>query len=197
MKYTWLLFLMCMPLCMHATPSRIAEIQPGEPLIAAVHNRKTQSLHGKWHYIVDPYQNGYFDYRRLPHDDRPNPGSGAYFTDTKPSSKSDRIEYSFDRSPTIIIPGAWGTQVNELTWYEGTVWFKRDFLLDKEPGQRYFLHFGAVNYEAHVWLNGKKLGTHVGGFTPFNFEVTDALVDGSNFVVVMADTSATKTVCRR
>jgi len=165
----------------------IAEIQPPQPLITATSQRHTISLDGKWHYIVDPYQNGYFDYRRQPHDNNPNPGSGAYFTDSKPTSKSDRVEYSFDQSPTLRIPGEWGTQIPELTWYEGTVWFKRDFQLRKQSGKRYFVYFGAANYETHVWVNGKKLGTHIGGFTPFNFEATDVLKEGDNFIVAMVD----------
>jgi beta-glucuronidase len=55
------------------------------------------------------------------------------------------------------------------------------------PGKKYFLYFGAVNYEAHVYLNGKKLGSHKGGFTPFQFDVTGKLKAGENFVVVKAD----------
>ncbi|MCA1920229.1 MAG: beta-glucuronidase, partial [Flavobacterium piscis] len=49
------------------------------------------------------------------------------------------------------------------------------------------LHFGAVNYDAKVYVNGKLAGSHVGGYTPFNFDVTDLLVDGNNFVVVKVD----------
>jgi len=172
---------------LHLYAGTIAKIKPGEPLITAVSQRTTYSLDGKWHYIIDPYQNGYYDYRRMPHDNSENPGSGAYFTDAKPQSKGDRIEYSFDDSPTMRIPGEWGTQIPELTWYEGTVWFKRDFQITKQEGKRYFIHFGAANYETHVWVNGKKLGTHVGGFTPFNFEATDVLKNGDNFIVAMVD----------
>lgn len=49
------------------------------------------------------------------------------------------------------------------------------------------LYFGAVNYNCHVYVNGKKAGHHVGGFTPFNFDVTDMLHEGKNFVVVKVD----------
>jgi beta-glucuronidase len=49
------------------------------------------------------------------------------------------------------------------------------------------IYFGAVNYEAHVYLNGKKLGMHKGGFTPFQFEVTGLLKEGENSLVVKAD----------
>jgi beta-glucuronidase len=49
------------------------------------------------------------------------------------------------------------------------------------------LYLGAANYLARVWLNGYKLGDHVGGFTPFNLEVTDQLVDGANNLVIEVD----------
>ena len=47
-----------------------------------------------------------------------------------------------------------------------------------------FIHFGAANYFTRVYLNGEALGEHEGGFTPFNFEVTDKIHEGDNFVVV-------------
>jgi hypothetical protein len=50
-----------------------------------------------------------------------------------------------------------------------------------KQGKHYMLYFGAVNYEAHVYLNGKKLGMHKGGFTPFQFDVTGKLSRGRNF----------------
>ena len=85
------------------------------------------------------------------------------------------------------IPSDWNMQDEKLFFYEGTVWFKRDFTLEKQEGKRYALYFGAVNYEAKVWVNGKKAGEHVGGYTPFNFDVTGLVVDGSNLVVVKVD----------
>ena len=64
---------------------------------------------------------------------------------------------------------------------------KRDFNYTRKSGHRAILYFGAVNYDAVVYVNGKKVGHHEGGFTPFNFDVTDVLVDGSNFVIVKID----------
>ncbi|MDE6286113.1 MAG: beta galactosidase jelly roll domain-containing protein, partial [Muribaculaceae bacterium] len=79
------------------------------------------------------------------------------------------------------------TQRPELYYYEGTVWYRKRFRPDFDPGKRQFLHFGAANYEAIVWLNGERLGSHTGGFTPFNFEVTGKLRDGENSLVVKVD----------
>jgi len=61
------------------------------------------------------------------------------------------------------------------------------FNAEPKGGKRYFLYFGAVNYQAHVYLNGKKLGTHKGGFTPFQFDVSGKLNQGRNVVVVKVD----------
>src|SRR5262245_41618069 len=56
------------------------------------------------------------------------------------------------------------------------VWYRRTFEVpEKWSGKRVLLHFGAVNWEATVWLNGKKLGTHRGGYDGFSFDITDHL----------------------
>lgn len=147
------------------------------PLVSNVFGRKVVSLNGKWNYIVDPLENGYYNYRLQPMDN-------GFFKNQKPASPSDLIEYDFDTSREMMVPGDWNTQDDQLFFYEGTVWYKKDFIYQKQPGKRTLLYFGAVNYEAKVYLNGKHVGDHEGGFTPFNFDVSDALVDGYNFLVV-------------
>lgn len=148
-----------------------------------------QSLDGAWNIIIDPYETGFYDYRYNQRDKSRNPNrSETFYLDAKPSNPSDRVEYDFDLSPTLHVPGDWNTQLPELLYYEGTVWYRRTF----EPapmGQndRAFLYFGAANYRADVYLNGRKLGVHVGGFTPFSFEVTDRLRPGVNSLVVRVD----------
>ncbi|HKV38129.1 MAG TPA: glycoside hydrolase family 2 TIM barrel-domain containing protein, partial [Blastocatellia bacterium] len=87
----------------------------------------------------------------------------------------------------LSVPGDWNSQSEKLFLYEGTVWYKKDFDYQKKPGTRLFLYFGAANYDAIVYLNGNKLGEHVGGFTPFNFEITGEVHEGSNFVIVKVD----------
>src|SRR6185295_7874579 len=102
--------------------------------------------------------------------------------------KSELLEYDFDKSPVLQVPGDWNSQDARLLYYEGAVWYRT--LFDVTPaaaGRRQFLRFGAANYEAHVYLNGRKLGTHVGGFTPFAFEVTGALRPSGNSLVVRVD----------
>jgi beta-glucuronidase len=146
-----------------------------------VEARGGQSLDGDWHVIVDPYENGFYDYRQQP---RPN----GYFKNEKPRSPSDLVEYDFDRSPVLRVPGDWNTQRADLSYYEGTVWYEKTFDHDVHAaGGRTFLRFGAAAARAIVWLNGERLGEHEGGFTPFAFEVTGRLKPRGNFVVVKVD----------
>lgn len=156
-----------------------------------IHNnylREGISLNGKWNYIVDMYETGYYNYRWQPHDGSPNPGAGAFYTNAKPKNKMDLVEYDFDASPTLLVPGDWNSQKENLIYYEGTLWYKKSFdLPNYEASKRYYLHFGAVNYRADVYVNGKKLGTHKGGFTPFNFEMSDVVKAKDNFVIVRVD----------
>lgn len=160
MKALFALLLLVSSACASADPST---------LIANISGRTTLNLNGAWHAIVDPFHTG---------------ESAGIFRDEKPKSKSDRIEYSFDTSPVLNVPGDWNTQRADLMFYEGTVWYRRLFQYHKRPDARAFIYFGAVNYRASVYLNGQKAGEHEGGFTPFNFEVNSLLKDGENSLVV-------------
>ncbi|MEC3908499.1 glycoside hydrolase family 2 TIM barrel-domain containing protein [Tamlana sp. 2201CG12-4] len=142
------------------------------------------SLNGKWRYIVDPYENGHYNYRYEAFDQMDEVPRSAYFMDDKPEHKTDGLEYNFDTSQTILVPGDWNTQVEKLFYYEGTLWYRRKFSYNKkQQSNRVFLKFGAVNYHAEVYLNGKKLGEHVGGFTPFSFEITNQLQAVNSLIV--------------
>jgi beta-glucuronidase len=149
-------------------------------LIANTDGRKTISLDGKWQTIVDPYESGYYNYRYQPSDN-------GYFKNAKPKTKSDLIEYDFDSSESLQVPGDWNTQSDQLFFYEGTLWYKKSFDYQRRPNTRLFLYFGAANYFADVYLNGEKVGQHEGGFTPFNFEITKLVRDTGNFLVVKVD----------
>jgi beta-galactosidase/beta-glucuronidase len=67
-----------------------------------------------------------------------------------------------------------------------TIWYRTTFSAERPQGGRQLLHFGAVDYEATVWLNGRELGRHRGGYVPFSFDVTGALRQGENTLVVRA-----------
>ncbi len=140
--------------------------QAQAPLMTNVGGRHTLSLDGRWQTIIDPYENGFYDYRSK---ESPN----GYFKNAKPKTPGDLVEYDFDDSPQMYVPGDWNSQDERLLFYEGTVWYKKSFDYTKKSRTRLFMHFGGANYEAIVYLNGEKLGRHEGGFTPFEFEVTE------------------------
>ena len=152
-------------------------IQAQETILQNVYARKTQTLNGSWNYIIDPFDNGYYDYRL-------KVNSNGFFKNQKPRDKSDLVEYNFDTAPLIIIPSDWNTKNDQLFYYEGSVWFKKDFSYQKMSGNKTYIYFGAVNYDSKIYLNGEYIGSHIGGFTPFHFDITDKIKDGNNFVVV-------------
>jgi beta-glucuronidase len=164
-----------------------------EALLSNVYNRNTISLDGEWSYIVDPYENGYYNYRYEAFDESENPGRAAFFLNSKALDASDLIEYDFDKSDKLNVPGDWNTQRENLYYYEGTIWYKRSFDFEKSnKTNRVYVYFGACNYQADVYLNGKKLGRHEGGFTPFNFEITENLKEKDNFLIVKVDNKRKK-----
>lgn len=137
-------------------------------------------LNGEWRVIPDPYESGFYNHRYQERAD-------GYFVNARPESPSELVEYDFSTAQKLRVPGDWNSQDPRLFFYEGTVWYQRDFDVDKREGKRYLLHFGAANYGAIVYVNGVEAGRHEGGFTPFQFDVTETLADGDNFVVVKVD----------
>lgn len=154
-----------------------------QPQIINIQDRTQTSLDGDWDYLVDQFANGYLDYRQ-----NPMPAGNTFFADRHFFTDQTRlVEYDFDAAEKMKVPGDWNTQGDKFYYFEGTIWFRRVFEADPQPGKRYFIHFGAVNYEAVAGLNGKILGTHKGGFTPFDLEVTGLLKKGSNSLIVRVD----------
>jgi beta-glucuronidase len=157
-----------------------------QTLITDIPSRKTQSLNGKWQYIIDPYETGFRNYRW---DERNQNDREAYWNSDVPENKTDRKEHGYADKYSLNVPGDWNSQEEKFLYYEGTVWYKRSFDVElPEENENVFLYFAAVNYRADVYLNGKKLGMHLGGFTPFNFEIpSGALKSKDNFLVVKVD----------
>jgi beta-glucuronidase len=182
---TKLLRCLVFALCLHLLASR-GEAQVA-PLVANIGARQATSLDGQWQAIVDPYDVGAFDYRA-----QPLKNNHAFYKNYKPQSESELVEYDFDTAGQLHVPGDWNTQRESLLFYEGSVWYKRSFDYTKSPKNRLFLHFGACNYFAAVYLNGEELGEHEGGFTPFDFEITDRVKPRSNFVVLRINNSRGK-----
>lgn len=150
-----------------------------------VYGRQTISLNGDWRAFVDQQEIGYYNYRH-------KPVNNGFFLDRKAKSPSDLVEYSFDESPTLRVPGDWNTQSERLYLYEGTMWYRQKFNYQPKADRLTLLYFGAANYDARVWVNGKEAGHHIGGFTPFCFDISDAVKDGENTVVVMVNNTRHK-----
>lgn len=168
-------------------------LQSQNDLIINTYNRNSTSLNGDWKYIIDPYENGYYNYRYEPFDQQESPWASAFFLNSKPQDSTDLIEYNFDKMNSLKVPGDWNSQTPELLYYEGTVWYKKsfDYSFDKNS-KRLYIYFEASNYKTEVYFNGHKLGTHIGGFTPFNYEVTDLVKPEGNLVVVKVDNKRLK-----
>jgi beta-galactosidase/beta-glucuronidase len=119
------------------------------------------NLNGEWEFQEDPGLSG----------ERKRWGSGVGF------------------SQRILVPFAPESRLSGIakTDFMPCVWYRRSFEVPAEwEGKRVWLHFGAVDYEATVWLNGAEVGRHRGGYTPFSCELTSHLRAGPNELVVRA-----------
>ena len=140
--------------------------------ITNVDSRLQTSLGGKWKYIVDQYSTGSIGFSPL-------------YENKKPADKTDRVEYSFDDAQSLWVPGSWNAQKDKLYYYEGSIWYRKTFDFQRKlKNSRVFIYVGAANYKTQYTFNGRKLGEHEGGYTPFSFEVTDLMKDKDNFVIL-------------
>ncbi len=156
-----------------------------QTLLVGSDRRPAQSLNGEWHYLVEqpPFRELY--------DGKGAVRDGGYAQNTHPniSSGPHNAEYDFATSPTLKVPGDWNTQDSTLLRFEGVVWYERDFSFTPAAGTRTFFHVGAANYRSVVWINGKRLCEHEGGFTPFDCDATALLHSGQNSAIVAVDST--------
>jgi len=96
----WLLNSSLLALCLGISQFSLA----AEELPLQAYTRDATSLNGEWKIIVDPYENGYYNYRYEPFDQQENPSVNAFFTDSKQKTPSDLIEYDFDKADTLRVP---------------------------------------------------------------------------------------------
>lgn len=156
----------------------ICNIQYGsaQELLVNVYGRQYTLLNGKWNAIIEPYQQG----RKT-----------AIYRNRALKDKADFKEYAFEGGLRLNVPSDWNSQIPELKYYEGTMWYARKFEINKKSDENLFLYFGAVNYRCRVYLNGTLIGSHEGGFTPFQFNVTNVVKEGGNFLAVEVDNTRT------
>jgi len=157
------------------------------PMLTSADMRESLDLSGAWTWSIDPYHDGLGGFHGEP------AGEGHRRWDDRDVEEVARqnplalFENDMRHSPTTLLPSSWITQDPTLRHYDKLIWYQRAFTVRRHAGARAFLRFGAVDYVAHVYLNGHYVGRHEGGFTPFAFEVTGLLREGENRITIGAD----------
>ena len=119
-----------------------------------------RNLNGEWQFEIDNGKSG--EYRRL----------------YEAAALSSKITLPF--CPESVLSGVGYTDFMPAVWYKRTV-----TLSEKETEGRVILHFGAADFETHLWVNGKQVGLpHVGGYASFEYDITDFVTVGDNDVTV-------------
>ena len=108
--------------------------------------------------------------------------------------------YAITPATETVVPTNWGGKilvpfalesklsgVQRLLRTDEALWYQRTFDAKKSAGQRQLLNFEAVDYQCEVIVNGLSVGKHVGGSTPFSFDVSKAIQDGENHLVVRVE----------
>jgi len=158
-----------------------AQATSGTTVLTGADRRPAISLNGEWGSVVDPFFAGLFNFH---HQEKKN----GFFLNRKAEPDDPfPTEYNFAAAPKLKVPGDWNTQRDTLFYFEGPVWYERDFTYQPKEHTRVFLHVGAANYHSWFWINGKKVCEHEGGYTSFNCDVTEAVHPGNNFVVTAVD----------
>lgn len=119
-----------------------------------------QLLNGTWEFVFDDHNNGLKEH---------------WYADSQ----------NFDRS--IEVPFVYQSELSGIGVREvhDIVWYRRQFTYEKETAHRCLLHFGAVDYQADVYVDGRYVGRHIGGHTSFHFDITDQLLDGAEHWVAV------------
>ncbi len=168
-------------LSLAAADSWPAESSASPIVLTGADRRAATSLNGEWASIVDPYFSGLFSFH---HEEKKN----GWFLNRKAQPDDPfPTEYNFSTAAKLKVPGDWNMQRESLLYYEGPIWYERDFTYQPKEHTRIFLHVGAANYRSWFWVNGEKVCQHEGGFTAINCEVTAAVHPGSNFIVAAVD----------
>ena len=96
---------------------------------------------------------------------------------TQPAGWTGKILVPFAVESTL-------SGVGQLLAPDQSLWYRRTFKLSPQAGRRTLLNFEAVDYQSAVWVNGRPVGGHIGGNTPFSFDITAALNEGANEIIV-------------
>ena len=148
-----------------------------DPLLGWIDSRNSLTLNGKWHYIVDPMNNG------LPEESF----FGGFPANKTQKNNLERVEFSFEDAETMNVPGDWNSQNENLFFYRGPVWFYKKFNYSLQPNELVHLYIGTSNFSTKIFINGEIVGAFNSGYTAFNFEVSKYLKNGDNFIIIQVD----------
>ncbi|GAB3951212.1 hypothetical protein GCM10028805_30870 [Spirosoma harenae] len=124
----------------------------------AIRDPKAIPLHGEWLFMMDPANAG---------------ETNKWYREDLPLGRLDKV----------TVPHCFSVDPR-YQFYTGIAWYRRAFPWQPATGKRVLLHFDASYYKTSVWLNNQKVGTHEGGYTPFQFDITPYLKSGSNTIAV-------------
>ncbi|MDR0759281.1 MAG: hypothetical protein LBF74_04135 [Treponema sp.] len=138
-----------------------------------ISGRKTESLNGKWNFAADLYDTC----RR----------ASWYKEETAdPSGRPRPPDWDWEGWDRISVPASWNMEKPELFYFEGSGVYTRTFrYVPHEPGERLHLRFEGASYRTSVFLNGEFIGTHDGGSTPFNADISGAVREENRVIVVV------------
>jgi beta-glucuronidase len=146
----------------------------GHETLVAIAGRRLEPL-GPWRLTLDMFEEGL----------RQN---WPALDEKPPAGWTLPRDYDLAGGTPVEVPSCWNLNRPEWRHFEGTGWYATHFEARPErPGERTFLRIGAANYETRVFLNGRFLGRHLGGSTPFCVELTQALVPGTNRLQIAVD----------
>ncbi|HEY3913253.1 MAG TPA: beta-galactosidase, partial [Verrucomicrobiae bacterium] len=114
-------------------------------------------------------------------------GQWQFEIDDQNSGESRGLMSGKDLASAITVPFCPESKLSGINHYGimKNTWYRRSFEVPAAmQGKRVLLHFGAVDYQAQVWVNGQSAGSHVGGSTPFAFDITRLLRPSENELVV-------------
>lgn len=117
-------------------------------------------------------------------------GTWEFEMDFGRTGRERELHQSEGLQQSIIVPFCPESELSGIgyTDFMPAVWYRKTFTLPQDwAGKRIVLHFGAVDYEAEVWVNGVSAGTHRGGYSSFQFDITKLVREGENVITVYAE----------
>ncbi len=103
----------------------------------------------------------------------------------QPGATNDTVPAGLNLADVILVPFPMESALSGVRHYYPFSWYRRKFIVPGEwAGQRILLHFEAVNWRSHIYVNGQSVGIHTGGYDPFSYDITSFLNGGTNELMV-------------